>query len=142
MMQPLPAGPPPLPKELSREQAIRALKAHLLKLTDDETSLCQVASQRGIFCKGFRGLSDEEFKKRYHTLVARRPGLTRRQYEYLANQWQLARQVVDGVKCACDAQAKEHDTCGGWDDFTNEDLVRFCRELFAAEVTLVPAPPA
>ena len=140
-MQTLPVVPH-LPSVMTREQAVRALRGYLLKLTDDETSLCQVASQRGIFCKGFRGLSDDEFKRRYHTLVARRPGLTRRQLEYLANQWQLARQVVDGVACSCDAQAKEHDTCGGWDDFTNEDLAKFCRELFGAEVSVTSSSPA
>jgi hypothetical protein len=133
---------PHLPKELTREQTIRALKAYLLKLTDDETSLCQVASQRGILCKGFRGLDDAEFRKRYQGLVARRPGLTRRQLEYLANQWQLARQIVDGVACACDAQEKEHDTCGGWSDFTDDDLMRFCRELFGVELKVIPSAPA
>jgi hypothetical protein len=127
---------------MTREHAVRALRGYLLKLTDDETSLCRAASQHGIFCKGFSRFSDEEFRSHYHALVARRPGLTRRQLEYLANQWQLARQIVDGVGLSCDAQAKEHDTCRGWDEFTNEDLVRFCRELFGAEVTLVPAPPA
>ncbi len=131
-----------LPKELTREQAIRALRHYLTRLTDDEHSMCEVASQRGILCGGFRRFSDEEFRQHYENLVRRRPGLTRRQLEYLANQWQLARQIVDNVGLSCDAQTIEHDTCRGWDSFADADLVRFCHDLLGADVTIVPAPGA
>ena len=130
---------PNLPKTLERDQAIRALRHYLLKLTDEDTSVCQVAAKKGIFCGGFHRYTDEQFREHYANLVARRPGLTRKQLEYLANQWQLARQLVDNVRFACDAQAMEHDTCKGWDEFSNEDLARFCRDILGAEVSVLGA---
>jgi hypothetical protein len=36
------------------EFAIARLREALVKLTDDDHSLCQVAGERGIFCHGFR----------------------------------------------------------------------------------------
>ena len=127
-----------LPQRLTRREAIETLRRHLMSLTDDQHSICQVASEHGIFCGGFRRFPDPEFRERFRGLVARREGLTRAQQEYLANTWQLARQILQNVGLACDAQAAVHDTCGGWDDFSNEDLSRFLRELLAAEVMVVP----
>jgi hypothetical protein len=127
-----------LPQRLTRREAIEALRRHLMSLTDDQHSICQVASDHGIFCGGFRRFSDVEFRERFNALVARRDGLTRAQKEYLANTWQLARQILTNVSLACDAQTASHDSCGGWDDFSNEDLSRYLRELLAADVTVVP----
>jgi len=128
---------PSIPQRLSRREAIETLRRHLMSLTDDQHSICQVASEHDIFCGGFRRFSDAEFRERFDALVARRPGLSRAQKEYLANTWQLARQILTNVSLACDAQAASHDSCGGWDDFSNEDLSRFLRELLAVEVTVV-----
>ena len=136
-MTPFPFGPS-LPQRLTRREAIETLRRHLLSLTDDQHSICQVASEHGIFCGGFRRFPDPEFRERFRGLVARREGLTRAQQEYLANTWQLARQILQNVGLACDAQAEAHDTCRGWDDFSNEDLARFLRELLAADVVVVP----
>jgi hypothetical protein len=133
----LPFGPS-VSQKLSRREAIETLRRHLLSLTDEQHSICQVASEHGIFCGGFRRFPDPEFRERFHGLVSRREGLTRSQQEYLANTWQLARQILQNVGLACDAQAEAHDTCGGWDDFSNEDLARFLRELLAADVVVVP----
>jgi len=121
---------------LTRREAIDVLRRHLLQLTDAEHSICLVASEHGIFCGGFRRFGEGEFRERYREVVARR-GLSRRQQEYLANSWQLARQLAENVALACDAQAIEHDTCRGWDDFTNMELARFLRELLAVEVDVV-----
>jgi hypothetical protein len=134
---PLPFGPS-VPQRLSRREAIETLRRHLLSLTDEQHSICQVASEHGIFCGGFRRFPDPEFRERFHGLVSLRDGLTRSQREYLANTWQLARQILQNVGLACDAQTETHDTCGGWDDFSNEDLARFLRELLAADVVVVP----
>jgi hypothetical protein len=128
--------PPARGGRLSRREAIDLLRRHLLELTDEEHSICQVASEHGIFCGGFRRWGNAEFRERYREVVARR-GLSRAQQEYLANSWQLARQIAENVALACDAQAVEHDTCRGWDDFTNDELARFLRELMAVEAEVV-----
>jgi hypothetical protein len=133
---------PPGPKVISRTEAIGRLRHYLKSLTDDEHSMCQVAAKKGIFCHGFARFSDGELKKRFAALSARRPGMNRWQLEELANRWELARQVVDGVTLACDAQTLEHDTCRGWDDFTNDQLARFCADLLALDVVITEAEAA
>ena len=119
----------PITTPMSRAEAIRRLREALVAMTDDEHSMCKVASQKGIYCHGFRRLTDEQFRERYDWLVKRNPKASRQEIEILANRWQLARQIVDRVPISCDAQLKEHDTCDGWNEFTNEEIERFCREI-------------
>jgi hypothetical protein len=126
----------PITTPLSRAQAIGRLREAMIALTDDEHSMCRVASEKGIFCRGFRGLSEKEFRDRYDWLVTRHPKASREEIERLANTWELARQLVDRVPLSCDAQLRDHDTCNGWNDFTNEDLERFCREILHKNVRI------
>jgi hypothetical protein len=133
---------PTAPRVVSRSYAIRRLRDHLVALTDDDHSMCRVAAEKGILCRGFARFSDEELRKRFSTLTARRPGMNRWQLEAMANQWELARQIVDRVPIACDAQAIEHDTCKGWDDFSNDDLGRFCADLLGMQVVVADHVPA
>ncbi len=47
-------------KTLTRTEAIDRLRSHLLGLMDDEHTICDVAAARGIFCLGYRRMSDQE----------------------------------------------------------------------------------
>jgi len=114
---------------MSRADAISRLREALVAMTDDEHSMCQVATEKDILCKGFRRFSDKDFRERYDWLVSRNPKASRKEIEEVANKWQLARQIVDRVALSCDAQLREHDTCNGWNEFTNQDLEGFCREI-------------
>jgi hypothetical protein len=114
---------------MKREDVIRGLREEFLKFTNDEKSMCQVAAERGIFCRGFRQLGDDELRKRYWWLARKRPGITRPQLESLANEWQLTQQEVRDSAISCDVQSVVHDTCGGWDDFTNEQLSVFYKQI-------------
>jgi hypothetical protein len=125
------------PERLARSAAIRRLRDVLVLMTDEDHSICRIAAERDIFCRGFKRYDDEELRQRYAWLVNRDPRISRHRLEDLADRWQLARQVFDDVPLACDAQQIEHDTCGGWDEFSNEDLVRFCRELLHETVSIV-----
>lgn len=138
MIKPMdPAAPPSsVPWILPRPEAIRRLRDHLVKLTDDDHSICEVAASKGIFCGGFKRWTDAELKEHFAGLLKRRPNLTRAQLEELANTWELARQIVDNVNFACDVQTLEHDTCTGWDEFTNEQLARFCVDLLGLNVSV------
>ena len=49
----------------TRAEAIARLRDALVKLTDDEHSMCQVAAKRGIFCHGFRRWNAREFDRRF-----------------------------------------------------------------------------
>jgi hypothetical protein len=121
---------------VSRAAAIRMLRDSFLARTDQEHSMCDIAARDRIFCGGFRAWSDEELRKRFSTLEARRPGLPRVAFEELANKWQLGRQIVHGSPLACDVQTKEHGTCRGWDAFSNADLARFCEEILGESLTV------
>ena len=126
-------------KTLTRTQAIDALREELLRLTDDEHSICEVAARKKIFCGGFARWSSKELKERYGWIVSRRPRITRRELEDLANRWQLARQDALGTCIACDTQLeeKQHRTCLGWDTFSDEDLAAFVTRFCGEEVRIV-----
>lgn len=116
-------------KTLNREQAIDHIRAAVLKLVDDDHSMCEVAARLGIFCRGFRRLGDDELTRRYQWLADRRGVEDRASIEDLANRWQLARQLATHEALACDVQTREHDACDGWASFTEAELERFHLEL-------------
>ena len=121
---------------VSRAAAIRMLRDSFIAKTDQEHSMCDVASRERIFCGGFRAWSDQELRTRFATLETRRPGLPRAAFEELANKWQLGRQIVHDSTLACDVQTKEHGTCRGWDAFSNADLERFCTQVLGETFTV------
>jgi hypothetical protein len=127
---PQPKPQPETPVEtIAREEAITILRGELLKLVDDENSICKVAAEKGIFCKGFQRYSDFELRKRYRWIARKDRRYTREEIEDLANRWQLARQDVDELPLACDVQQVEHDSCRGWDDFSSEELGKFIYQV-------------
>lgn len=126
---------------MSRQSLIDALRRELSKRADGQ-SLCSLAAQHGIFCGGFKRFSDEELRERFAWLVRKRPQATRNDLEALGDAWQLARQEVDGLATSCDVQAREHDLCNGWDDFSDSELAAFYRQLTGVTVMVLPATPA
>ena len=121
----------------TREEAITRLREALIKLTDDETSMCQAASEHGIFCHGFRRWSAAEFDRHWRNSIGRSTHLSRTQMEEFANLWQLAEQIRTGVAFACDLQSIERGACRGWDEFSNDDLARFCSDILGQNVEVV-----
>lgn len=126
------------PEPISRKALIDSLRGELASRTKDEMSVCKLAATTGVFCKGFRRYSDEELKEHYDWIARRHPEAPREEIEDIADRWQLARQEVEGVPTACDVQQVEHDTCGGWDDFSDDDLARFALELTGRKVVVQP----
>jgi hypothetical protein len=124
----------PAIESVSREELVVRLRNQLSRFTDIENSICRVAAERGIFCNGFQRYSDEELRQRYSWIAAKRPGITREELEEIANDWQLAQQEVHELPFACDVQRKVHDTCRGWNDFTNEQLAKFYFQLTGKEI--------
>lgn len=127
----------PKQQSVERAQAINLLRAELLKRLDSDTSACKLAAEKGFFCRGFTRFNDGELKSRYWWIARRRPNISRADLEDVANRWQLARQDVDHLPIACDVQQQEHDTCRGWDDFSNEELARYYFELTGEQITVV-----
>src|SRR6266446_6388787 len=125
----------PFTDVLSRQSLIAALRAELSNRADGR-SICSLAAENGIFCGGFGRFSDAELRRRLAWLVRKRAAATRSEIEELGDAWQLARQEVRDVPTACDVQTREHDLCNGWDDFTDDDLAKFYRELTGRAVSI------
>lgn len=119
---------------MTREEAIARIREQLLSLTDEENCMCKIAAERGIFCNGFRQFTDKELRERYWWIVRKRPDITRQELETIANDWQLAQQDVRELPVACDVQTNVHDTCRGWDDFTNDELRAYLKQLTGEEI--------
>ena len=121
---------------MTRADAISNLRRELMQSTDEENSICKVAGERGVFCKGFKRYTDDELRKRYDWIVAKNPLMTRDDLERIANDWQLAQQEVHDMPFACDVQQKVYDTCRGWNDFTDEQLAKFYFQLTGDEIAI------
>jgi hypothetical protein len=113
----------------TRQRCIDALRRRLTQIAGPDASLCRVASERGIFCRGFRRWHIAEFDRRWRGAIGRSTHLSRAQMERFADLWQLTEQVCRGASLACDAAGAIGSPCRGWDEFSDEDLARFCREL-------------
>lgn len=123
--------------DMEREEAIARIREELVRLTDEDNCACKVAADRRIFCNGFRQFTDQQLRERYWWIVRKRPDITRAELEKIANDWQLAQQDVKDLPIACDVQQRAHDTCGGWSDFSNEQLVAFYQQLTGKEIRIV-----
>lgn len=129
--------PPSRPKVWHRRETIDRLRHALVKMTDEEHSLCRVAADRGIFCRGFHRWPEAEFDRRWRRFIGRSTHLTRAQMEEFANLWQLAEQIRRRVTVACDTQTTGKGPCRGWNEFSNADLARFCNDVLAENVEVV-----
>jgi len=124
------------PRHMSRPEAIAALREKLRGQTDPDHCVCAVAARLGFPCQGFAQFSDEELRRRFPWIAARRPGATRVQLETLVNAYVLGRQEVAGAALACDVETREHDLCGGWNGFDNSRLEEFYRNVFGQPVSI------
>ena len=121
---------------ISRVGAIDVLRSELLELAGEDVSICKLAAADNIFCRGFRHLSDVGLRRRFDWINARNPRMPRAELEEVVDRWQLARQEVAQLPTACDVEQLEHNGCRGWDDFSNEELSRFCLELTGRNVVV------
>ena len=124
------------PVSLSRAEAISLLRNALIRIAGPDISICKAAADRGIFCRGFRRYDDVALRAEYKWIAERHPGLSREELEDLGDRWQIARQELHQLPTACDVQTFEHDTCGGWDDFSADDLSRFILEVTKRRVVV------
>ena len=124
------------PETLSRAGTIDILRQELIKLAGDDVSICKLAAEKNVFCRGLHRHSDAELRRDFSWINGKNPRLPRAEFEDVVDRWQLARQEVAALPTACDVQQQEHDGCRGWDDFTNEDLSRFCLELMGRQVAV------
>jgi hypothetical protein len=127
---------PPTPRHLSRPEAIAMLREKLKSLTDADHCVCAVATRLGFPCHGFAQFSDDEFRRRFAWIAAKRPGASRQELEEVVNLYLLGRQEVTGAALACDVETREQDLCGGWNSFDNPRLEEFFKNVFGREVSI------
>ena len=130
-------NPQKKPDSISRPLLIATLREELSRRARGEMSICRLAAETGVFCKGFRRYTDDQLREHYPWIAKKNPDAPREELEAIADRWQMARQDVVGVQTSCDVQQLEHDACGGWDDFSNDDLARFLRELTGRKVEVM-----
>jgi hypothetical protein len=119
---------------LTREAAVARLRRNLISLKEEGKSICQIAAEKEIFCRGFHRDGDDELRSRYAATIDGAEHLPREELEARANAWQVERQEQEGTLLCCDVQSMCYETCRAWNDFTNEDLARFCAEMLGETV--------
>jgi hypothetical protein len=126
----------PGPERLSRPEAIAIIRERLRALCDDEHCACAAAAHFGVFCKGLRSLSDQQFRERFDWIARPRPHASREELEKLVSLYHLGRQEAEGFALCCDVETRAHCGCDGWNMFDNQALERFCRDLAARHVVI------
>ncbi|HXH40672.1 MAG TPA: hypothetical protein VNN08_18715 [Thermoanaerobaculia bacterium] len=119
---------------MTRETAVARLRRKLITLQEEGKSVCRLAAEKNIFCRGFLRDGDDELRFRYAAVIENAAQLTRAELEERANAWQLERQQQEGTLLCCDVQYMGYETCRSWDDFSNEELSRFCGEMLGENV--------
>jgi hypothetical protein len=119
----------PAAEHLSRPVAIERLRKVMKALTDEENCMCTAATRLGIFCQGFRHLSDEEFRQRFDWIARKRPGASREELERVVSLYHCGRQQVTGAALCCDIETREHEGCDGWNSFDNRALEAFYLQM-------------
>ncbi len=121
----------PTPAGWTREGAVAVLRERLARMADGEHSICWMAADRGIFCRGFRRWNDREFHERWKATLGVSTHLNRAQMEEFADLWQQSEQLCHGIALACDLPPAARAACRGWDEFTDLELQGFCCDLIA-----------
>lgn len=127
---------PTLPERVSRPEAIARIRATLAALTDDENCTCSVAARYGVLCRGFSGMPDREFRRRFDWIARKRPGTSRADLEEIVSAYHHGRQEADGAVLCCDVETRDHCVCDGWNQFDNPALEKFCFEITGSRVAI------
>ena len=124
------------PLHMSRPQAIAAIRERLQKMCDEEHCACSAAAHLGVFCQGFRGLSDAQLRQRFDWIARTRPDASREELERLVSLYHLGRQEVGGFAICCDAETRDHCGCDGWNMFDNSSLEKTYKELTGRDAVI------
>ena len=123
------------PEVLMREEAIARLSKRLAALAGPNQSICRFAAEENVLCRGFSRYTDEQFRQRYEFLGEETT--TRAELERRADEWHVTRAQIENARTACDVQRRFVETCRGWNEFTNQELARFCSQICGERVVVI-----
>ena len=126
----------PVVEKVTRLQAIDRIRLVLSALEDERSCACAVAARFGVFCQGFRALSDREFRQRFYWIARPRPQASRQELEELVSAYHLGRQQVAGASLCCDVETRDHCACDGWNRFDNAALEAFCYQVTGKKIRI------
>lgn len=121
---------------ISRDTAVSRIRERLIAMSEPGKSMCQIAAERKVLCRGFDRESEEALRWRYAEKIPVTPYVPIHEVRTLANTWQLGRQIEENAHLCCDVQYRFYETCRAWDDFTNDELAQYCFELTGEKVTV------
>lgn len=123
------------PEVLTREEACARLSRRLATLIGPGKSVCRFAAEENVLCRGLAHFTDQQLRTRYGFLGDEET--PREELERRADRWQVARCEIENARTACDVQERFLETCRGWNEFTNQELARFCREICGDRVVVI-----
>ena len=121
-------------ERVSRPEAIGRLRRRLQDFADRDHCLCDIVGRLGIFCGGFKRLSDAELNAKFDWITCRHHGMPRQTLEELAARYYEGRLEATGATFCCDLETKEHGGCDGWNQFTGADLEKFHLALVGSPI--------
>ena len=122
---------------MTREAAIARLRRVLVSFCSEADSACRAAAEHEILCRGFRHMTDAQLRIRFAGVIDIPPDASREAIEEKANEWLLARQLAVEAPTVCDLQRRTHETCRGWDEFSNAELAQFCLDMLQIDVVVI-----
>lgn len=115
----------------SREDALKKIRQFLVAQTKPDETTCEAAARLGIFCRGYDQWSREQLAAMYPWLAKRAgPDASREELLRLVIAWDGARQLVHKTSTTCDAHMIDHESCLGFDRFSNAQLLKMFPQLF------------
>ena len=123
-------------ERVSRTEVIARLRARLGKLAERDHCVCETAGRLGVFCKGFRRLSDPDFRQRFDSFVRRRKAQPRPAVEALVGLDHWKRTDAAGASICCDLETRQPTVCAGWNRFDAATLERYHLALVGSPVRI------
>ena len=122
---------------MTREAAIARLRRTLMSFCAEGESACRAAADHQLLCRGFGHMTDAQLRLRFGEILHLPPDAPRDVIEAKANEWLLARQQATAAPTICDLQRRTHETCRGWDEFSNAELAKYCGEMLELDAIVV-----
>ena len=116
-------------KKTEREQRIALLQSHVDALGLPRERICPFSSRKAFLCRGFAQWLWDARDQRRHLKPEMLP-LSGFELRALAESWDEVRRAgLAGNHCRGVLVDEYRLPCDGWDEWSDEDLARMCRDF-------------